>query len=369
MAYKIVNNMVPKSKYRIKATYAMSPTTITIHNTANTASARNEVAYMRRNNNMTSYHVAIDDIEVVQAIPFNRNAWAAGDGVNGQGNRKSIHIEICYSMDNGYRGAYSSRYRKAEENAALYVAYVLHQYGWGVNRLRQHWDWSRKDCPHKMRAHNRWNWFKNRVQQHLNAIKKGGSSSSSSSSSSSKKKATPKKISGSSYKVRRGDTLFSISKASGISVSNLKSWNNLTGNTIKTGQTLRLTKPTSKKSTTKRKTGGVKNIQYSGDWRFNKNTQVYWVPVKAKYTLAYDTYAYDKLPKIIRANRLSTIKAGTTIDVVELCRFVEPNNNQSYVWAVYRTGGGRLRYLPIKEWNKKGGRVTNSGLFGYFSKA
>lgn len=169
MSYKIVNNYVPQSKYRIKATYAMKPKYITIHNTANTASARNEVAYMIRNNNMTSYHVAIDDKEAVQAIPFSRNAWHCGDGA-GQGNRASIGIEICYSMDNGYRGAKSARYMKAEENAALYVAHVLKQYGWGVDRLRQHWNWSRKDCPHKMRAHNSWNWFKNRVQAHLNAL-------------------------------------------------------------------------------------------------------------------------------------------------------------------------------------------------------
>lgn len=316
-SYKVVNMWVASSKYRIKAPHAMNPNTITIHNTANTAAARNEVAYMRRNNNMTSFHVAVDDKEVVQAIPFSRNAWAAGDGGNGPGNRRSIHIEICYSMDNGYSGRYSPRHAKAEKNTALYVAHVLNQYGWGVDRLRQHWDWSRKDCPHKMRAWNNWNAFKNMVQGYLNDIKGG-------KSTSKPKKSTPKKS--------------TSSKASGNSSSS----SNL-------------------------KTGGAGNIQYNGDWRFNRNTQVYWVPVKPiKYTLAYDTYAYDKLPKIIRANRLSTIKAGTSISVVELCRFVEPNNNQSFVWAVYRTGQGRLRYLPIKNWNKKPGRVTNSGLWGYF---
>lgn len=94
-------------------------------------------------------------------------------------------------------------------------------------------------------------------------------------------------------------------------------------------------------------TGGAENIKYDGDWRFNSNKQVYWVPVDNKYTLAYDTYAYDKLPKTIRSNRLSKIKAGTTIEVVEKCRFVEPSG-QSYEWAVYRTGKGRLRYLRTK---------------------
>ena len=176
VGYKIVNMFKP-SMYHINAPYAMTPKYITIHNTGNTASARNEAAYMNSNSNYTSYHVAIDDKEVVQVVPFNRNAWHAGDG-QGQGNRASIGIEICYSMDNGYSGAMSARYKQAQENAALYVAYVLHQYGWGTYRLRQHWNWSGKDCPHKMRAHNGWGAFVARVQAHLNAIKKGSSSAS-----------------------------------------------------------------------------------------------------------------------------------------------------------------------------------------------
>ena len=92
------------------------------------------------------------------------------DGANGAGNRRSIGIEICYSMDNGYSGAYSARHRQAEDNAALYIAHVLKQYGWGVDRLRQHYNWTRKDCPHKMRAHNGWNAFKRKVQNHLDKL-------------------------------------------------------------------------------------------------------------------------------------------------------------------------------------------------------
>lgn len=172
MAYKIVNNFVPARMYKYKAPYAMTPQYVTVHNTGNTASARNEVAYMNSNYNYTSYHVAIDDKEAVQAVPFNRNAWHAGDG-NGNGNRKSIGIEICYSMDNGYSGSKSARYKKAEENAALYIAHVLHQYGWGMDRLKRHYDWSGKDCPHKMHATGTYQAFRNRVQAHLNALKKG----------------------------------------------------------------------------------------------------------------------------------------------------------------------------------------------------
>lgn len=55
-----------------------------------------------------SCHFALGDIEVIQGIPLNRNAWHSGDGTNGTGNRKSIAVEICYSKSGG------ARYRTAE---------------------------------------------------------------------------------------------------------------------------------------------------------------------------------------------------------------------------------------------------------------
>ena len=43
---------------------------ITVHNTYNDASAENEIAYMIRNNNEVSFHIAVDDKEAVQGIPL-----------------------------------------------------------------------------------------------------------------------------------------------------------------------------------------------------------------------------------------------------------------------------------------------------------
>ena len=83
MSYTIVSMPISSSKYSKKGPYSMKPQYITVHNTANDASARNEVAYMRRNNTSTSYHVAVDNKEVVIAAPFNRNCFHAGDGRNG----------------------------------------------------------------------------------------------------------------------------------------------------------------------------------------------------------------------------------------------------------------------------------------------
>lgn len=163
MSYSFRQILLPSSKYNIKAPYTMTPQYITVHNTANDASAVNEIAYHNRNNNQVSYHVAVDDKEVIQCIPFTRNAWHAGDG-NGNGNRKSIGIEICYSKSGG------SRYVAAEENAVQYIAQLLKKYGWGIDRVKQHYNWSGKNCPHRIRHEGRWNNFLNRIQKAMNPV-------------------------------------------------------------------------------------------------------------------------------------------------------------------------------------------------------
>lgn len=142
MAYTFAQQLVPSSKYGTKCPYSMTAEYITIHNTANDASAKNEVSYMAGNGNQVSFHVAVDDSTVIQAIPFDRNAWHAGDG-NGKGNRASIGIEICYSKSGG------TRFIEAEKNAAAYVASLLKERGWGIERVRKHQDWSGKYCPHR----------------------------------------------------------------------------------------------------------------------------------------------------------------------------------------------------------------------------
>ena len=152
--------LVATSKYALKCPYTMTPTTITIHNTANDASANNEVSYMRTNANATGFHIAVDDKEAVQGIPLNRNAWHAGDG-DGNGNRKSIAIEICYSLSGG------TRFTKAQQNAAKVVAKLLKDRKWGVDRLRYHRQWSSTACPHRTNPTT----FTNMVKKELEPVK------------------------------------------------------------------------------------------------------------------------------------------------------------------------------------------------------
>ncbi|MCY9547278.1 N-acetylmuramoyl-L-alanine amidase family protein [Lysinibacillus xylanilyticus] len=161
MSYVFKQNLLPASKYLIKSPYTMAAQYITVHNTANDASAENEIRYMLTNDNQVSYHVAVDDKEAIQAIPFDRNAWHCGDG-QGNGNRKSIGIEICYSKSGG------SRYVAAEENAVQYIAKLLKQYGWGIERVRKHQDWNGKYCPHRILDECRWGSFLKRIECALN---------------------------------------------------------------------------------------------------------------------------------------------------------------------------------------------------------
>ncbi|MBJ3805239.1 N-acetylmuramoyl-L-alanine amidase [Bacillus subtilis] len=174
MAIKARQMLVSPEKYSIKCPYALSASFITFHNTYNDAPAQNEVSYMIGNNNEVSFHFAVDDKEVVQGIPTNRNGWHTGDGsgVN-SGNRTSIGVEVCYSKSGG------ERYRKAEALAIKFIAQLLKERGWGVDRVKKHQDWSGKYCPHRVLDEGRWNAVKSAIAAELKAL--GGNTSSSSS--------------------------------------------------------------------------------------------------------------------------------------------------------------------------------------------
>ena len=135
--------LISKEKYSLKCPYKMNPTRIVVHNTANDASARNEVKYMQNNKSQTSFHYAVDDKEIIPALPLGRNSWNAGDGRNGKGNREGISIEICYSKSGG------SRFILAEKRAAKLIAEILGQKGWDISKITKHQDYSGKYCPHR----------------------------------------------------------------------------------------------------------------------------------------------------------------------------------------------------------------------------
>ena len=122
--------MCPSSNYSIKCPYSMIAENLTIHNTANKASAMSEVSYMIGNSQRVSFHYAVDDYRIVQGIETNKNSWNAGDGTNGTGNRKSISIRNM--LNSG-----GDKFIKAEQNCAELQPNLLKERGWGIDRVKK----------------------------------------------------------------------------------------------------------------------------------------------------------------------------------------------------------------------------------------
>lgn len=160
------------SRWEALAPYSMTPTEITFHNTDNDAPALNEVKNVYNNSTGTSFHTAVDDKEVQQVIPFNRNAWHAGDGGSGRGNRHSIGVEICHSKSGG------SRYRAAELNAIDHISDLMIRFSIPIEKVKTHQERNGKYCPRRMLDEGRVGWFKNELVKAV-ARKKSGSNNGS----------------------------------------------------------------------------------------------------------------------------------------------------------------------------------------------
>lgn len=157
---QITNVICPESKYAIKCPDITEKDGICIHNTANDASAMSEISYMLGRPEKVSFHVAVDNYRVVTGLPFERSCYAAGDGRYGKGNTHKINIEICYSKSGG------EQFEEAEDLCASYVAMLLKQYNWGIDRVYKHQDFANKYCPHRTLDMG-WERFLNKIREHL----------------------------------------------------------------------------------------------------------------------------------------------------------------------------------------------------------
>ncbi|MFC4103589.1 peptidoglycan recognition protein family protein [Paenibacillus xanthanilyticus] len=156
----LVNHIPTSTPLERRTGRRITATTITIHNTGNpTSTAANERDWLTNpsNKRKASWHIVVDENVAIEAVPLNERALHAGDAT---GNNTSIGVEICESGD----------YGKTLDNAATLVAKLLKERGWGVDRLRRHYDWSGKICPRLMYDGGEWTgWaaFKDAVQAKL----------------------------------------------------------------------------------------------------------------------------------------------------------------------------------------------------------
>ena len=131
---------------------------ITIHSTANPSStAQNERDWLVNpsNTRLASWHIVVDEKEAIQAIPFDEVAFHAGDY---DGNRYSVGLEICESGDR----------EKTISNAIKLTAFLLEKFSLDISNLKQHYDWSGKNCPRILRDTNRWQEFVDLVEGEMN---------------------------------------------------------------------------------------------------------------------------------------------------------------------------------------------------------
>jgi len=169
MSYVYRTDHIPRNvPHNRRPGIALAATTITIHNTGNPSStARNERTWLTNptNSRTASYHIVVDEREAIEVLPLNEVGWHAGDGSKAtSGNRTSIGIEICES----------GNYEKTLDNTVKLVAKMLYERGWGTDRLRRHYDWSRKICPRLMYDGGKWaSWhvFVDRVNAELTKLK------------------------------------------------------------------------------------------------------------------------------------------------------------------------------------------------------
>jgi N-acetylmuramoyl-L-alanine amidase len=128
---------------------------ITIHNTGNTgkgAGAKNHAGYIKGDsaaNALVSWHYTVDEKDIYQHIPDTEDAFHAGDGA-GDGNRKSIGIEICMNSDGDLL--------RATDHAAELAAFLCGKYNIPIENIVQHNHWSGKNCPQMIRVDKPYSW-------------------------------------------------------------------------------------------------------------------------------------------------------------------------------------------------------------------
>ena len=155
---------------------------VTVHDTAGALPTHTALSFaqnqLQKNNNSKnteyiSWHFTVGNDGIFQSLPLDEVAYHAGDGSReygttwysstydkadciGGGNRNSIGIESCIN--------YGSDYNVTLRILAKLVAELLLQNNLSVDRVKQHWHFSGKDCPGVIRHCNRWDEFLNLVK-------------------------------------------------------------------------------------------------------------------------------------------------------------------------------------------------------------
>lgn len=274
----IKQDFIPKGLYGRKVKRKLKPRYITIHSTQNYSAGAWQHSKALRNGKLRArkriggnrigyltWHYTVDEGVAVQHLPTNEQGEHAD--FNGPGNNYSLGIEMCEHHGN-------SRYETLERTAKL-TAWLMHKHSIPLRNVVPHHHWARKgvtpehkNCPHFLLDNGRpgakWQAFQTKIEGHYNSITKPSNNSynqrlyAGRSDSGNAIQRLPASYSlpstitpiGSSavsstsraktiyHTVVLGDTLYSVSRFYGTTVSAIRSANGIAGTNIKKGQRL-----------------------------------------------------------------------------------------------------------------------------------
>jgi len=249
------------------------PKYITIHSTQNYASGADAWrhakalnagklrAYKRKGGNRIGYltwHYTVDQNVAVQHLPCNEQGEHAD--FDGPGNNTSLAIEMCEHRGN-------SRSATIERTAKL-TAWLMYKYKIPLRKVVPHYHWERKglksphkNCPHYLMDNGRpgakWQWFLAKVNKHYKSITSGSPTVGPRPSTVAAVAPAPRPVYTPTpvtyvptprpvvrkpvsryHTVRRGDTLYNISRRYNTSVSAIQKANGLRSSAISTGKKL-----------------------------------------------------------------------------------------------------------------------------------
>lgn len=146
-----------------------------------------------------------------------------------------------------------------------------------------------------------------------------------------------------SIKVKKGETLYSISKNNNISVQNIKKLNELNSNTIYVGQTLKISADSIKKTTTSKNTSSTYIVK-KGDTlsKIGAAHNISYVSIKSLNNLKSNTIYIGQKLKISS----NSTKQPTPAKAIGSVYIVKRGDTLSKIGKAHN-----VSYLSIKSWN------------------
>jgi N-acetylmuramoyl-L-alanine amidase len=145
---------IPNTSPKRFKNYPLDWNFITVHNTLNentTADDEWDQLFSPQNTSANGFHIVVDETTAIEAIPLTENVWVdGGDGETGGINRTSLNIELCIRQNSD----------QVINNAAELISMLLYLKGLDVFNVKQHYDWTGKNCPRALRDNSERGWSK-----------------------------------------------------------------------------------------------------------------------------------------------------------------------------------------------------------------